>query len=741
MSRKLFLGLSKYVLLAIVFAGLVVLLIPVSSVKADSVVTFPDPNLEAAIRQAINKPTGDIYQSDLVGLTSLAAESDNITNLTGLEHCTSLTTLDLDNNQTSDISSLSGLTSLTFLLLENNGIGDISPLSGLTNLDTLDLDNNQISHLSPLSGLTGLRQLDLDGNQISHLSPLSGLTGLTNLQVWDNQISDISPLSGLTSLQFLGLDINQISDISPLSGLTNLMSVLLGNTQISDISPLSGLTNLKTLDLSNNQISDISPLSGLTSLSWLWLDNTQIADLSPLSGLTNLTVLLLDNNQISDIGPLAGNTGLGTGDYVYLSSNPLSPTSINDYIPQLQAKGVTVYYSSTASAPTIASLPPPNNHPIYPSSGVQGQTLTVSITGNYFTGATSVSFGSGITVNNFTEVTDLLMSNVIEATTDMIARITISGSATPGTRDVSVTTPGGTATETGGFTVKEASNQPPYQPSNVSPANGATGSSMTPTLQSSAFSDPDAGDTHAASQWQITTTSGDYLTPTLGVTSTTSLTEFTVPSGTLDYGVTYYWHVKYEDNHGNCSDWSNETSFTTAAAQVETATSTGTAGFTPDTGTIESLQAVSQSTLPALPPEVTQSNLKFPDGFFSFNITGLTDGDNVTLTITLPTAVPDDAQYWKYLPTSGEWQEIPWTRISSNTISITLKDGGLGDDDQSANGTIVDPGGLGDPPTPSGGGAHSAPVFPNIYVGIGAALGAGIVAYFVRRRLIAQKHG
>jgi len=35
-------------------------------------------------------------------------------------------------------------------------------------------------------------------------------------------------------------------------------------------------------------------------------------------------------------------------------------------------------------------------------------------------------------------------------------------------------------------------------------------------------------------------------------------------------------------------------------------------------------------------------------------------------------------------------------------------------------------------------GAHSAPVFPNIYIGIGAALGAGIVAYAVRRRLAAR---
>ena len=35
----------------------------------DFVVTFPDPNLEAAIRDAISKPSGDILYSDLEMLT------------------------------------------------------------------------------------------------------------------------------------------------------------------------------------------------------------------------------------------------------------------------------------------------------------------------------------------------------------------------------------------------------------------------------------------------------------------------------------------------------------------------------------------------------------------------------------------------------------------------------------------------------------------------------------------------
>jgi len=43
------------------------------------------------------------------------------------------------------------------------------------------------------------------------------------------------------------------------------------------------------------------------------------------------------------------------------------------------------------------------------------------------------------------------------------------------------------------------------------------------------------------------------------------LTQIEVLSGVLGYSSTYYWHVRYQDNHGDWSEWSAETSFTTAA--------------------------------------------------------------------------------------------------------------------------------------------------------------------------------
>jgi hypothetical protein len=114
------------------------------------------------------------------------------------------------------------------------------------------------------------------------------------------------------------------------------------------------------------------------------------------------------------------------------------------------------------------------------------------------------------------------------------------------------------------FTTSTPSNQSPSRPSSVSPANAATGITLTPTLQSSTFSDPDSGDTHAASQWQITSISGDYSNPVFDSSADAEhLTQIEILSGVLGYSNTYYWRVRHQDNHVTWSEWSAEASFTT----------------------------------------------------------------------------------------------------------------------------------------------------------------------------------
>ncbi len=224
-------------------------------------ITFPDPNLEAVVREAINKLSGPIYSSDLETLTSLSAVHKNITDLTGLEYCTNLNDLDLSVNPISDITPLESLTNLNDLDLSVNPISDISPLESLTNLEFLDLYGNQISSISPLESLTNLVSLGLDYNQISNISPLESLTNLERLYLSYNQISNISPLESLTNLTRLNLQGNEIIDISPLESLTNLNYLFLWDNQISDILPLvtnTGISSRDWVDLRFNPLSTSS---------------------------------------------------------------------------------------------------------------------------------------------------------------------------------------------------------------------------------------------------------------------------------------------------------------------------------------------------------------------------------------------------------------------------------------------------------------------------------------------------
>lgn len=125
------------------------------------------------------------------------------------------------------------------------------------------------------------------------------------------------------------------------------------------------------------------------------------------------------------------------------------------------------------------------------------------------------------------------------------------------------------------------SNTPPGQPGNLSPTDNAAAVSLTPTLQSSDFSDSDSGDTHAASQLRIATVSGDYGSPVFDSrTDGVNLTQMAVEPGALRENTTYYWQVRYQDAKGAWSDWSTETSFTTVPNRIAVLeTSLGTIKF------------------------------------------------------------------------------------------------------------------------------------------------------------------
>src|SRR5208337_3989752 len=70
----------------------------------------------------------------------------------------------------------------------------------------------------------------------------------------------------------------------------------------------------------------------------------------------------------------------------------------------------------------------------------------------------------------------------------------------------------------------------------------------------------------------------------------------------------------------------------------------GTASFSSDLGGFTSLTSTAVSSVSPAPP----AGITFPAGLFSFTISGLRVGGTVTVTITLPSALPAGTfSYWK----------------------------------------------------------------------------------------------
>ena len=116
------------------------------------------------------------------------------------------------------------------------------------------------------------------------------------------------------------------------------------NMGIISIDGIEYCKNIEFINMWDNQISDISSLANLPKLTGLAIPRNQIQDISCLEDLTNLTYLGLANNQIIDIYPLIRNRNIDDGDIINIIENPLSETSINTYMPQLEARGVEVIY-------------------------------------------------------------------------------------------------------------------------------------------------------------------------------------------------------------------------------------------------------------------------------------------------------------------------------------------------------------------------------------------------------------
>ena len=120
--------------------------------------------IEAAIRKAAKKPTGELTQADLEKVTKLNLGGNKLTDVKGLEKLTKLKELYLAKNQLTNVKGLEKLWQLTRLHLHSNQLTDVKGLEKLTQLTHLNLTSNKLTSVTGLENLTQLTHLYLENN-------------------------------------------------------------------------------------------------------------------------------------------------------------------------------------------------------------------------------------------------------------------------------------------------------------------------------------------------------------------------------------------------------------------------------------------------------------------------------------------------------------------------------------------------------------------------------------------------
>jgi hypothetical protein len=104
---------------------------------------------------------------------------------------------------------------------------------------------------------------------------------------------------------------------------------------------ISDFQNLEILYACNRNIADLSGLEICKNLKWLNLSMNRIKRIEPIGKLKNMDFPV---NNISDLYALVENPGIDKYDVLDVTGNPLNDQTINEQIPALQRRGVTVIY-------------------------------------------------------------------------------------------------------------------------------------------------------------------------------------------------------------------------------------------------------------------------------------------------------------------------------------------------------------------------------------------------------------
>ncbi len=217
---------------------------------------FPDPAFLEFVRTLDGADDGSFSTEELEKIHEINATKQGITDLTGIEHFSSLRNLYVEKNQLTTLD-VSRNTELQKLECQNNALTKLD-LSSNTNLRSLAVDGNQLTALD-VSHNTQLYSLFCNGNQLTELN-LTNNPELDQLLCVNNHLTALD-LTKNPKLSWLWCNNNQLTELN----LNNpkLIGLYCNNNQLTalDVSAspelnslYCGANQLTTLDVSSNPV-------------------------------------------------------------------------------------------------------------------------------------------------------------------------------------------------------------------------------------------------------------------------------------------------------------------------------------------------------------------------------------------------------------------------------------------------------------------------------------------------------
>ncbi|PCH67244.1 MAG: hypothetical protein COC01_06190, partial [Bacteroidetes bacterium] len=261
-------------------------------------VYIPDTNFRNFINTTYpGFMVGDSLITDSAALNTgvLDCSSQNIVNLSGVEHFINIQYLWCMANKLTGLPDLSNLTELIFLeCYFNPDLGSLPDLSNNTKLEKIYCTLNGLTSIPDLSSNVNLRELVCSANQIKSLPDLSNNAALIDLMCESNKLTELPDLSSHTLLTRFWCNYNNL-DFSDTRELRIGDTLSLNTDYVySPQNPFGKKDTVNSIIGASVQLT-IANQDSANSYQWFRSDSTKIA------GATD-TILVIPNAQFSDSG-------------------------------------------------------------------------------------------------------------------------------------------------------------------------------------------------------------------------------------------------------------------------------------------------------------------------------------------------------------------------------------------------------------------------------------------------------